>query len=78
MPEQTQRGRLFQYAVIYHPRQTKDQVERGESPKSVIITDLTTKLAKSEQEVAMLAARSITGDEYLADLENVEVLVRPF
>jgi hypothetical protein len=71
------RSKLFQYAVVFHPKATKDEVERGIRPKSVVVTDITTVLAGSEQEVAMLAARSV-GTEYVDHLEDVEVLVRPF
>jgi hypothetical protein len=73
----TDRTKLFQYAVIYHPKPTKDQIERGERPKAVIVTDLQTVLAGSAQEVGMLAARSVD-EKYIEHLEDVEILVRPF
>lgn len=71
------KNKLFQYAVIYHPKATKDQIETGERPKSIVVTDITTVLAGSEQEVGMLAARSVD-EKYLTHLEDVEILVRPF
>ena len=69
--------KLYQFAVLYHPKPTKDQIETGDYPKSQIVVDLTTKLGGSEQEVAMIAARAIPS-EYAEKLENLEVLVRPF
>jgi len=77
MAETKPRPRFFQYAVIYHPKPTKDQIDSGERPKSVVVTDVTTVLAGSEQEVGILAARSIS-ERYVENLEDVEVLVRPF
>jgi hypothetical protein len=63
------KAKLFQYAVIYHPKPTKEQVERGERPKSELLTDLTTTLATSAEQVGILAARSIS-DERLGNLEG--------
>ena len=71
------RNKLFQYAVIFHPKPTKEQIETGERPKAELITDITTVLAGSEQEVGMLAAHSVD-DKYLSRLEDVEIIVRPF
>jgi hypothetical protein len=71
------KGKLFEYAVLYHPKQTKDQHERGEWPKSEVITEVTRVLAGTEAEVAMLAARSVP-DSFIGKLEDVEVVVRPF
>jgi len=71
------KGKLFQYAVLFHPKATKEQAERNESPKSEVLTDITTILAGDEQQVGMLAARSLDAS-YLDKLDQVEVLVRPF
>lgn len=71
------KAKLFQYAVIYHPKPTKDQIESGERAKSKLITDVTTVLASNEQEVGILAARSVDAS-YIENLEDVEILVRPF
>lgn len=71
------KGKLFEYAVIYHPKQTKEQNDRGESPKSVLVTSPTTQLAGSDDEVSIIAARSIP-PEHLEHLEDVEIVVRPF
>ena len=77
MPEIKPRPNMFQYAVVFHPKPTKDQIESGERPKSKVITEVATILAGNEQEVAMLAARSIAND-YADSLEDVEILIRPF
>jgi len=72
------KGRLFEYAVLHHPTPTKDQTERGESPKSELISEgLRLVVAIDEKQVAVLAARSL-GDEYVEKLHEVEILVRPF
>lgn len=77
MADNDQKGKLFEYAVLYHPKATKDQIERADYPKSEVVTELKSVLAKNEQEVAMLAARSIPSD-YADKLDSVEILVRPF
>jgi hypothetical protein len=71
------RGKLFEYAVIHHPKPTKDQHERGETPKSVLVTEPTRILAGSDAEVSIQAARSIP-TEHLEHLDEVEIIVRPF
>lgn len=77
MADSDGRSKLFQYAVLFHPKPTKEQVETGARPKSVVVTELQTILAGSPEEVGMLAARSID-QQYVDKLENVEILVRPF
>lgn len=71
------KGKLFEYAVLYHPKQTKEQHDRGEVPKSVLVTEPTSILAGSETEVSILAARSVPA-EHVDHLEDVEIVVRPF
>jgi hypothetical protein len=70
------RGKLFEYAVLYHPKPSKDENERGISPKSLILKELTSVLATSDKEVGMLAAREID-PSYLDKLDDVEILIRP-
>lgn len=72
------RGKLFEYAVLYHPKQTKDQAERNEWPKSQLVVNPTTILAGTEVEVAMIAARSTEMSAHMDHLEDVETIVRPF
>lgn len=69
--------KIYEYAILYHPMQTKEQRDRGESRKSIILVPITPILAKDDKEVQVLAARYIP-DEYLNRLDQVEVAVRPF
>lgn len=69
--------KLYEYAVIFNPLPTKDQVERGEKPKSELIVDVKRVLSNSEKEAAMLAARDIP-DTYTDKLDRVEIALRPF
>ena len=71
------KGSLFEFAVLYHPKQTKEQHDRGEQPKSVVIAAPKAVLATSEAEVSILAARSVPTD-YADKLEDIEIKVRPF
>lgn len=58
--------KLFEYVVIRH------------TPKgSEIIVPVTAVAAKDQASATLLAARAIP-DEHVADLENLEVAVRPF
>jgi hypothetical protein len=69
--------KLYEYAVIYNPLATKDQMERGEKPKSELIVDVTRTLANNDKEAGMLAARAIP-DAYTDKLDQVEIALRPF
>jgi hypothetical protein len=72
------KGKLFEYAVLYHPKTKKNASgEVIEEKKSEIVTDVTRILAVSEVEVSIVAARSIKED-FLGKLEDVEIIVRPF
>jgi hypothetical protein len=59
--------KLFEYCVVYHPKTEKHE----------IIVPITQVLASDLQKAMLLAARAIP-EEYLNDLENIEVLCRPF
>lgn len=69
--------KIYEYAVIYHPIATKEQAERGDKPKSVLLVDVKRVLATSEKEAAMLAAREIP-DTHTDRLDQVEIALRPF
>jgi hypothetical protein len=72
------KGKLFEYAVLYHPREKKDAAGNPiESKKSIVVTDVTRVLATSDKEVGMLAAKAIP-DEYNDKLDDVEIVIRPF
>jgi hypothetical protein len=69
-------AKLFEYAVLYHPKTKKvDGEEKRE--KSKVLVDVKRVLAADDKEVAILAAREIP-EEYLDQLETVEIVVRPF
>lgn len=69
--------KLYDMAVLHHPRPTEDEQKRGVKPKSAVIVQPTTIVATDDKEASILAARAIP-QEYLQRLEEVEVLVRPF
>lgn len=71
------KSRLFEYAIVHHPRQTKAEKDEGTYPASVLLKSVTQVLATDEKEVGILAAREIP-QEYLAKLETVEIAIRPF
>ena len=70
------RGKLFEYAVLYHPKQTKEQAERGEWPKSEVVVPPTTVIG-GEDEVKLIAARAIPAT-HADKLEDCAIAVRPF
>lgn len=61
--------KLFEYAVIYVPKDEKKSPE--------VIVPITTVLAENEQEVTLIAARKIP-ESYAKKLTQCEVAVRPF
>jgi len=70
------KGKLFEYAVIYHPKRKKDEVEAGTYPKSSLVVEPTVVIG-TDGEVPMIAARAIP-EAYQDKLEDVEIVVRPF
>lgn len=70
------KGKLFEYAVLYHPKPSKEQNERGETPKSEIVVDLTSMLAVDDKQVGIIASRSIP-EKFTDFLDDIEILVRP-
>lgn len=68
------KGRLFEYAVIFHPKPAKKDEE---APPSEVIVDVKRVLCTDEKAAAMLAARAIP-EAYADKLDNVEIAVRPF
>lgn len=71
------KGQLFEYAILHHPKATKEQAERNDEPKSVLVLEPKRVLAGSKEEVGILAAREIPA-QFLDKLAQVEVVVRPF
>ena len=70
-------SKLFEYAVLYHPKPRKDANQNEVEEPSEILVKPEIKLAKSDKEIAMLAARAIP-EKYIDKLEQVEIIVRPF
>ena len=70
-------GKIFEYAILYHPRSRKVEGETQVDPSEIIV-DVKRVVAKDEKTVAILAAREIP-EEYLnGKLEQVEIAIRPF
>lgn len=63
------KSKLFQYCVVWHPIK--------EEEKSKIIIQPTIILA-GDQQAASLAAAMAIPPEYRDDLDQIEVVVRPF
>jgi hypothetical protein len=70
-------AKLFEYAVVYHPKPTKDAQGNDTTPADVLVTPVSWVLAKSDKEVAIIAAKGI-GDDYNDKLDQVEICIRPF
>lgn len=70
-------ARIFQYAVVYNPKATKDAQGNDTTPKAEMIIEPKFILAKDDKEVGMRAAREIP-EGYLDKLDEVEIAVRPF
>lgn len=66
--------RLFEYAVLFHPRSPKKSDSNGNSQ---ILVKPTTLLAKDEKVAVLLAAREIP-QKFASKLDQVEIIVRPF
>ena len=72
------RGKLFTYAVLFHPKEKKDAAGNvTETKRSTVVQTPTTIVATSEAEVAIMAAKAIP-TEYEDKLDDVEILIRPF
>ena len=67
-------SKLFQYAIIWHP--TEKQV-KDDGAKSKLVKELSTILASDDKSVLMSAAMDIPA-EYKDQLDQVEIVVRPF
>jgi hypothetical protein len=72
-----QRKKLYQYAVLYHPKPTKDSQGNDTTPPTEIVTPITAVLAGSDQEVSINAARGIP-EKFLAHLEEIEIAIVQF
>ena len=68
------KSKLFQYAILWHP--TEKQVKE-DGAKSKMIKDLSSVLAADTEIAKTLIAMDIP-TEYKEQLEQIEILVRPF
>ena len=68
------KSQLFQYAIIWHPteKQSKDN-----SLKSKVLVDPKMILAESQSSALMAASMEIP-TEYKDQLDQIEILMRPF
>jgi len=64
---------LFEYAVVWHP----DELQEKEGKKSILVDGPKSMLAKEEKAVFMTAV-SLLPDEYKDQLDQIDVIVRPF
>ena len=71
------KGKMFDFAVLYHPKQTKDTAGNDTTPASQLIVKPQQTLAINEKEVGLRASRAIPA-EFDDRLDDCEVLVRPF
>ncbi len=67
-------AKLFQYAILWHP--TEKQVKE-EGLKSKILTELTTILAQDQSTASMSAVMQVPKD-LQNELDQIEVVIRPF
>ena len=68
------RGTVFEFVILHHPKSKKKDAAR---PKSRVVVDLERVIAKDQQEAVIVAARRIP-ENLMSELEDVEILVRPF
>lgn len=70
-------SKLFEYAIIHHPKVVKDAQGNETQGQDTLVQPPCHVMANSDKEVAMRAAREIP-ELYLNKLEEVEICVRPF
>lgn len=67
-------SKLFQYAILWHP--TEKQV-KDEGLKSKVLVEPKTILAADQQSAAMAAAMEIPAEKK-TELDQIEIVLRPF
>jgi hypothetical protein len=68
------KAKLFQYAVLKHPKKTNDSKEEG---TTIVLVQPTTVLAVDEKTAAIKVARAIPEAE-IENLENIEIILQSF
>jgi hypothetical protein len=71
------RGKLFEYAVLFHPKSKRNNAGEDITEPSTIISTPKVVLAQSDKEVGMKAAREVPKD-YEDKLDDIEIVIRPF
>lgn len=66
--------KLFQYAILWHP--TEKQI-KDEGLKSKILVDLKTIIASDQNTALMTASMDIPQDQR-GQLEQIDIVLRPF
>lgn len=71
------RSKLFEYAIIYQPKERTDAQGNDTTPPAKLVVEPTQILCRDEKEATIQAARRIP-EEYLSKLDEVEIALRPF
>jgi len=69
-------GKIYEYAVLYHPKARKVGDETVTDP-STILVDVKRVISNDDKSVAIMAAREIP-EGFLDKLDQVEIAIRPF
>lgn len=69
----TKKSILYQYAILWHP----NEAEAKEGRKSEVIVQPDTILATDQNSAFINASRKIP-EKYLSDLDQIDILIRPF
>ena len=71
------RAQLFEYAIIWQPKERTDANGNDTTPASKVLIEPTRTLVRDQGEAMIQASRAIP-NEYLDRLDEVELVVRPF
>ena len=67
-------SKLFQYAIIWHPTEKQ---KKEESLKSKLLLELTTILSQDQNTALMTASMKIPFENQ-EELDQIEIVIRPF
>lgn len=71
-------AKLYEYAILRHVKPTKAEEERGKKPTTTILLNPTYVLAADEHKALLIAARNIPTEYSGEQLDEIELLIRPF
>jgi hypothetical protein len=77
MSETNGQARLYEYAIIYQPKERTDAQGNDTTPPAELLIEVTRVLVRDEKEAMIQASRRIP-EAYLTKLDEVEIAVRPF